>query len=214
VKKNWKLIKEKMVLPDRLVQDYRSTYNDIREAVRSKMESKEEEKSDINWSDVVFEVDLLKSQEIDLDYILELIFEKNKKIKDKDTLIDDISSLIRSSITNRAKEELIVEFINSTNLDKFEDKADIIEAFFKFAQKKQKEEVKELIEEEKLKEKEAKRYITLSLRRGYASENGTDLNSILPKMSPLNPKYLTKKRDVFKKISSFVEKFRGVGGEI
>ncbi len=133
------------------------------------MESKEEEKSDIDWSDVVFEVDLLKSQEIDLDYILELIFEKNKKIKDKDTLIDDISSLIRSSITNRAKEGLIVEFINSTNLDKFEDKADIIEAFFKFAQKKQKEEVKELIEEEKLKESEAKRYITVSLRRGYAS---------------------------------------------
>jgi len=53
-----------------------------------------------------------------------------------------------------------------------------------------------------------------SLKREYASENGTELNSILPKMSPLNPQYLTKKHSVFQKIALFVEKFKGVGGEI
>ena len=60
----------------------------------------------------------------------------------------------------------------------------------------------------------AKRYITASLKREYASENGTELNSILPKMSPLNPQYLTKKQSVFEKISLFVERFKGVGGEL
>ena len=60
----------------------------------------------------------------------------------------------------------------------------------------------------------AKRYITTSLKREYASENGTELNAILPKMSPLNPQYITKKQSVFQKIAAFVEKFKGVGGQI
>ena len=72
----------------------------------------------------------------------------------------------------------------------------------------------ELIMEEKLNEEAAKRYILTSLRKEYASENGTDLNEILPKMSPLNPQYHTKKQSVFEKISTFVEKFKGVGGVI
>ena len=68
--------------------------------------------------------------------------------------------------------------------------------------------------EENLNEEEAKRYITSSLKREYASEKGTQLNALLPQMSPLNPLYLTKKRIVFQRITSFVEKFKGVGGEI
>jgi len=208
------ILKKIEPLPDRLVQDYRSTYNDIRESIRRQKESQKEEASDIDWDDVVFEVDLLKSQEIDLDYILELIFESNKKAKDKEALINNIRSLIRSSIGHRAKESLIVDFINSVNLDQFDDKASIIDGFFKFAQARQKEEAEELIESEKLNEEEAKRYIAISLKREYASENGTELNSILPKMSPLNPQYLTKKQTVFEKIAAFVEKFKGIGGKI
>ncbi len=60
----------------------------------------------------------------------------------------------------------------------------------------------------------AKRYISTSLKREFASDNGTELNTILPKMSPLNPQYLTKKQSVFQKIAAFVEKFKGVGGQI
>ncbi len=211
---NYDEFKDIDILSDRLVQDYRSTYNDIREEVRRKIENEKQEKSGIDWNDIVFEVDLLKSQEINLDYILELIFEDNKKTKNKEDVIKNICSLIRSSIGHRAKESLIVDFINNVDLDSFEDKARIIESFYKFAQTKQKEEVKRLIEEENLKEEEAKRYISISLKREYASENGTGLNSILPKMSPLNPQYLTKKQSVFQKIALFVEKFKGVGGEI
>ncbi|TPH25604.1 type I restriction endonuclease subunit R [Haemophilus haemolyticus] len=199
---------------ERSIQNYRSTYNDIRDWLRRQKDGEEKAKSTIDWDDVVFEVDLLKSQEINLDYILELIFEHNKKTKNKSELIDEIRSIIRASLGNRAKESLIVDFINQTDLDNIVDKAGIIESFFQFAQKEQQQEANELISTEGLNIEDAKRYINVSLQRGYASEQGTDLNEALPKMSPLNPQYLTKKQNVFQKISAFVEKFKGIGGKV
>lgn len=199
------------ILKDREIQDYRSTYNDIREWLRRKKTEKEKEDSTIDWDDIVFEVDLLKSQEINLDYILELIFDKNKNLKNKDLLIDDIRRLVRASTTNRGKESLIVDFINQTDLDKIDNKVNIIDEFFLFARKEQEKEAEELIQSEKLNPEEAKRYILNSLKKEYASENGTELKGILPKMSPLNPNYLVKKQSVFQKICAFVEKFKGTG---
>ena len=202
------------MLSDRVIQDYKSTYNDIRDWLRREKEGKKSEKSRIDWDDVIFEIDLLKSQEINLDYILELIFENNKKKMDKSSLIEEIRRVIRSSVGNRAKESLIVDFINDANLDVISDRTEIIKAFFEYAQTKQKKEASDLIESENLNEREAKHYIEVSLRREYASENGTDFNNILPKMSPLKPLYLTKKHKVFEKIAAFVEKFKGVGGHL
>ena len=207
-------MREVEVLPERAIQDYRSTYNDIRDWLRDERSSKEAEESNIDWDDVVFEVDLLKSQEINLDYILELIFDQNTKEKDKTTLVEEIRRIIRASIGNRAKESLVVDFINETDLDTIHEKAEIIKSFFEYAQEKQKVEASALIAEEKLNEEEAKRYITSSLKREFATENGTELNAILPRMSPLNPQYLTKKQTVFQKISAFIEKFKGVGGKL
>lgn len=206
---------QKVQMPsDRIIQDYKSTYNDIRDWLRREREGKKPEKSRIDWDDVIFEIDLLKSQEINLDYILELIFEHNEKKMDKSSLIDEIRRIIRSSVGNRAKESLIVNFINEADLDAMSDKTDTIKAFFEYAQSKQKEEASDLIASENLNEKKAKHYMEVSLRREYASENGTDFNDILPKMSPLNPQYLTKKQTVFQKIVAFVEKFKGVGGQL
>jgi type I restriction enzyme R subunit len=202
------------VLPERKVQDYRSTYNDIRDWLRREKSAKEKQESKVDWDDVVFEIDLLKSQEINLDFILELIFEKNQKVKDKGALIEDVRRVIRASLGNRAKESLVVDFINQAELDQFNDKMSIIEAFFAYAQAEQKREAETLIQGESLNEEAAKRYLLTSLKREYASDNGTELNGILPKMSPLNPKYLTMKQSVFQKIAAFVEKFKGVGGEI
>ncbi len=199
---------------DRRIQDYRSTYNDIRDWLRREKSGAEKEQSNIDWDDVVFEVDLLKSQEINLDYILELIFEHNKKNKSKADLIDEVRRVIRASLGNRAKESLVVDFINQTDLDQIGDKASVIDAFFSFAQAEQQREADELISSEGLNEEAARRYIKTSLKREYATENGTELNSTLPKMSPLNPQYKTKKQTVFQKISLFVEKFKGVGGEV
>lgn len=208
------IMKSIEMLNERSVQDYRSTYNDIREWLRGQKEGEKPETSKIDWDDVVFEVELLKSQEINLDYILELIFERNKKLKNKDDLIEEVSRTIRASIGNRPKEGLIVDFIQQTDLDTIESKEDIIAEFFEYAQEKQKEEANLLIEQENLNEEEAKRYLQNSLKREYASENGTELNTLLPKMSPLNPQYLTKKQSVFEKIVAFVEKFKGVGGKL
>ena len=202
------------VLPDRVAQDYRSTYNDIRDWLRREKSGKEAEESTVDWDDVVFEIDLLKSQEINLDYILELIFEHNKKTKNKSDLIDEVRRLIRASIGNRAKESLIVDFINETDLDSIEEKANILDAFYAYANEKKTTEAKELITEEGLNEEAAKRYISNSLKREFASDNGMELNELLPKMSPLNPQYLTKKQSVFQKLVSFVEKFKGVGGQL
>lgn len=207
-------IKNMDVLRERASQNYRSTYNDIRDWLRREKDGKQSEESTVDWDDIVFEVDLLKSQEINLDYILELIFEHNKKIKSKVELVEEARRLIRTSIGNRAKESLVVDYINETNLDTIIDKPAILDSFYAYAQEKQNEELSELMSEETLNEEAAKRYISNSLKRKYASDNGTELNSILPKMSPLNPQYLTKKQSVFQKISAFVEKFKDVGGEV
>ena len=199
---------------ERAIQNYKSTYNDIRDWLRNQRNSDKKDALTINWNDIVFEVDLLKSQEINLDYILELIFENNKKNQNKETIVEDARRLIRSSIGNRAKESLLVEFINKTNLDEISDKATLIDSFFKYAQAEQLREVDELIAEEKLNPEKARHYIAVSLKKEFASENGTELNSILPKMSPLNPNYLEKKHTVFQKITALVEKFKGVGGNV
>jgi len=206
---------EKIEIPaERTIQDYRSTYNDIRDWLRRERKGAEAEESSIDWDDVVFEIDLLKSQEINLDYILELIFEHNKKNKDKASLIEEIRRIIRSSIGQRAKESLVVDFINETDLDTISEKENILDSFYTYAGERQKTEASELINEENLNEEAAKRYILSSLKKEYASENGTELNALLPKMSPLNPQYLTKKQSVYEKISLFVEKFKGVGGQL
>ncbi|SCC19002.1 type I restriction enzyme, R subunit [Gilliamella bombicola] len=199
---------------DRAIQNYRSTYNDIRDWLRREKEANQQDQQRFDWDDVVFEIDLLKSQEINLDYILELIYEQNKQEKTKQDIVEDAQRLIRSSLENRAKEELVVEFIKQTDLDAIPDKASIIDAFFLYAQQELQVELNTLIEEENLNEAATKRYIASSLKREYATENGTELNEILPKMSPLNPQYLIKKSRVFEKIAALVEKFKGVGGRI
>ncbi len=207
-------LKSIKVPTERKIQDYRSTYNDISDWLRKEKIANEKEESGINWDDVVFEVDLLKSQEINLDYILEQIFENNKRGKDKSALVENVRRMIRASVGNRAKESLLVDFINQTDFDRLGDKYSVIEAFFTFAGEEQRREVEELIRDENLNPEAAKRYIAISIKREFASDNGTELNTILPKMSPLNPHYLTRKQSVFQKIVAFVDKFKGVGGEI
>jgi len=202
------------VLRERADQDYRSTYNDIRDWLRSRRKPQQHEESAIDWDDVVFEVDLLKSQEIDLDYILELLFEHNRKAKDKDALVEEMRRIIRASIGNRAKESLVVDFIHEADIDAVHDKAALLEAFYTYAQRRMRDEAAALIAGEQLDGEAARRYIRASLRREYATDNGADLNAMLPRMSPLNPKYLTKKQTVFRKVADFVERYKGISRDI
>ena len=195
-------------------QDYRSAYNDIRDWIRHGREPKEQEESQLDWDQITFEVDLLKSQEINLDYILELVFEYNKRHGDKEMLITEIRRIIRSSIEHRAKEELMVSFIQQLDLKGLTDQATLLADFYHYAQECQRRELDTLIAEEDLQEEAAKRYIQHSLIRGYASENGTDLHKTLPKMGILNPNYLPKKRRVLERIRAFVDKYKGIGGDL
>ncbi|HBZ2695137.1 TPA: type I restriction endonuclease subunit R [Klebsiella pneumoniae] len=199
---------------ERKIQDYRSSYNDIRDWQRKERESNVKGNTTVSWDDVVFEVDLLKSQEINLDYILELIFEYNKQHPNKETLKEEVTRLIRASLGNRAKEGLMLEFIGQTDIDNLPNKESVIEQFYTFAQAAQQREAEALIQEENLNHDAARRYISASLKREYATENGTALNEALPKLSPLNPQYKTKKKTVFQKVSAFIDKFKGVGGRI
>lgn len=199
------------ILRPREVQDYRSVYHDIKAWVPQLIDIDSGHK--VDWEDVVFEVELLKSQEINLDYILELIFDANQKLSDKNQVIDEVTRVIRSSLGQRAKESLLVDFISTSDLDQFTDKADILEHFYAFARKKQAQAVTELIQKENLHPENAKRYIKASLKNNYASENGSALNDLLPRMSPLNPQYRTKKQAVYQQITELVETFSGVGGD-
>lgn len=121
-------------LPERLVQNYRSTYNDIREWLHKQRQDNAHKETLRDWDDVVFEVTLLKAQEIDLDYILGLIFDHNKANMSKPELVEEIRRIIRASVGSRAKEGLIVDFIDETDLDTLETKAEVITAFFSYAQ--------------------------------------------------------------------------------
>ena len=199
---------------ERMVQDYRSTYNDIREWIRRQRHTKTKVEPTVDWDDVVFEVDLLKSQEINLDYILKLVFEHSRGTADKAPLVEEVRRTLRASIDNRSKEELMVDFINHTDLPSFNEKTEVIEAFYAFARERQREEADRLIDAEELNDEAARRYLRTSLRQEFASENGTDLNEALPRLSPLHPEYVTKKQSVFQKIVAFVEKFKGIGGEL
>lgn len=202
------------ILADRQVQDYLSVYQSIRDWRKREQENKQAEQSQLDWNDVVFEIELLKSQEINLDYILSFIPEQHKKAKDKSSIVQEIRQMLRASLTHRAKEQLVVNFVEQADLNEMPDQAAVIEAFFTFAQTEQQREAKQLIADEDLNEEAAKRYFQTALKRGYASENGTELVELLPKISRLSQAFREKKQKVLQKVSAFVEKFNGVGGKL
>ena len=199
---------------DRMMQDYRSTYNDILEGLRRERTAVDAQATAMNWDGVTFEVDLLASCDIDLDYILELILKNNRKGTDKGNLVQEARRMIRASLGNRAKESLLVDFINGTDLDRIDDTPGVIEAFFTFASAAQQREADDLIKRENLNPEAARCYMDASLQRGFASDHGTGLNAALPAMSPLNPEHRTRKQRVFRAMVAFVEKFTGVGGRL
>lgn len=151
------------------------------------------------------------AQEINLDYILHLIYDYHKMHSEKAALIEEVRRVIRASLGQRAKESLIVDFIECTDLDSIAEREDIIPAFYEFAQQRRGEERDQLIADEGLRSEAAYHFIDFSLRRGYASNQGTDLDEILPfKVSPLDRNSRAKRNSVFERISAFVEKFTGI----
>jgi len=202
-----------IIIPsERKIQDYKSTYNDIHDWLRDHKQYNEKSSSNIDWSDVTFEIELIKSQEINLDFILDLIFKNSNKINDKLDFIEDIRRIIRSSPGSRSKESLLIDFIKSISAENMKSKPLDFDDFLVFAESERKREFNELAITHSLKIDNAIKYINKSLEKGFADDKGTDLNEILQNYRPLSKDSLESKRRVHKEIVAFVEKYVGIGG--
>lgn len=197
------------IISERLMQDMKSVYVDIRENITKRREFDKAQKTDIDFSDVEFQIDLLKTDEINLDYILKLILEKYKEHDDIEVLKAEVKRAIRSSLGTRAKEELIMSYINSTRLSELKTNDDIVESFYEFARKEKEKNVDELISNEKL-NNDAKRFIEKSIAKGYVDYAGDELDSILPPTSRRGGLREKKKGEVLAKIDAIVNIFVGI----
>ena len=197
------------IITDRQMQDMKSVYVDIRENILNLKRTEKCEDEQIDFSDVEFQIDLLKTDEINLDYILALILEKSKENEDVESLKTEIRRVIRSSIGTRAKEELIMNFINSTRLSELKNTDDVLESFYKFARKEKENKIISLVEEEKLKE-DSKRFIEKAIGKGYVEYAGDELDRIMPPTSRRQGAREKKKESVLEKIRKIVEIFVGI----
>lgn len=160
------------ILDDRTMQDYQSEYIDLYDKFRPKDKGDKEVIND----DVVFEIELMKQVEINIDYILQLV-KQYQKDGDKEVIIS-IDKAINSSLELRSKLKLIHDFIESTNPD-----TDIDKEWKAFADKQRKADLDVIIDEEKLKKEETYHFVSNSFRDGTMKTTGTDIDVILPPVS-------------------------------
>ena len=199
------------IISDRQMQDMKSVYVDICEEIRNagKDDQNNSNEQGIDFSDIEFQIDLLKTDEINLDYILELILEKTKEHDDIETLKSEIRRIIRTNLGTRAKENLVINFINKTDLKKLKNNGEILDAFYKYAKEEKKEKIDELVKDENLKE-DSRRFIEKSINKGFVDYAGSELDSILPPTSRRKGAREAKKQSVLEKIRKMVEIFIGI----
>ena len=197
------------IISDRQMQDMKSVYVDIRESIINYRGKGDHGDNQVDFSDLEFQIDLLKTDEINLDYILALILEKSKKDDDVENIKAEVRRVIRSSLGTRAKEDLIMDFINNTNLSRLKDTDDILESFYSFAKKEKNKKINELVEEENLRD-DSKRFIERSINKGYVEYIGDDLDRIIPPTSRRHGAREKKKQSVLEKIRKIVEVFVGI----
>lgn len=189
-------------LSDRQMQDYQSHYLDLRDKWRRR---KTGEKENIN-DDLIFETELIRQVEINIDYILLLVQKyHDSNCTDKEILVN-ISKAIGSSLQLRSKKELIENFISSVNAD-----TDVDQGWREYVQRRKAEELQEIIESEHLKPEETEKFIESSFRDGQVRTTGTDIDKILPPMSRFGSgNRKEKKKTVIEKIRTFFEKYFGL----
>ena len=191
------------------LQDLRSSYVEIRDEFLNLKNYERTKDLGVDLSDIEFEIELLKTDEINLDYILALIVEKSKNSESKEAMKAEVSRVIRSSIDIRAKEELVIGFINDTDLASLKDHDEIINAFYAYGKERKAVAIRELAESEKLVEG-YQLFIDRSIQRGYAENSGADLDSIIPPTSRRHGARERKKQEVLQKIQTLVEVYSGI----
>ena len=191
----------KDTLPVNDLQDYKSHYLDIHDQMRG---DKTDKKENIN-DDIVFELELIKQVDINIDYILLLVSKYHKSNCKDSTILVDIKKAVGGSMELRSKKELIEEFIASVNYSN-----DVQDDWQKFIQKKKSTELDAIIKDLKLKEVEAKVFIENSFRDGILKTSGTDIDGILPPVSRFGGGRSKVKTNVIAALSVFFEKYFGI----
>ena len=191
------------ILSEREYQDYQGIYIDLYQ----KRKPKDTDKESIN-DDIIFEIELIKQVEINIDYILMKVAEYYKSNKEDKEILVDIKKAIDSSIELRSKKELIEGFIDRVNSSK-----NVTEDFKKFVIEEKEKDLEKVIEEEKLKPEETKKFIDNSLRDGVLKTTGTDIDKLLPAVSRFGGgNRVQKKTGVIEKLKGFFDKYLGLYG--
>lgn len=193
----------KEILSERDLQDYLGRYQDLRDEWRKKREN--EEKEDIT-DDVVFELELVKQIEINIDYILILVTKyHDSHCSDKETLIT-IQKSIDASPELRSKKALIENFIDGIN-----DVDDVMAEWHSYIAAEKEKQLNEIIAEEKLKADETKKFVDNAIADGEMRTTGTDIDKLMPPISRFgNTNREKKKQTIIEKLKAFFERFFGV----
>lgn len=192
--------KDDELINERDKQDYHSIYIELYNEFRNKAK---QEKTDVT-DDVVFEMELIKSIEVNIDYILGLVKKyHDSNMEDKEILVT-IQKTIMASPDLRNKKDLIMAFIESLDQD-----SNVYADFESFMNSKKKEELDKIIAEENLNKEETYNFIQRSFEQGRVETNGTEVSTILPPMSMFTPNNdrQEKKNKVIDKLLEFFDKF-------
>ena len=196
------------IISERQLQDYKSTYLKIKDEWQK--EENKDEKNNISYSDVEFYIDYLKTDDINLDYILRLILEKKQEGKESKDIEEEITRVASSSIETRSKKELLLKYIQNHDLEQFENVEDILESFYAYAKVEREKKIDEVVSENNLNEDKARYYIKRSLSKGYATDEGMDLDNCITGVSRLGGAREKKKNGFLKQVRKIVEEFVGI----
>lgn len=192
----------RQIITDRQLQDYQSNYLDLQEKWRRRRPG---DKENIN-DDLVFETELIRQVEINIDYILLLVQKYHDSNCTNKEILVNISKAIGSSIQLRSKKELIENFIGSVNAD-----TDVEKSWKDFVRQRKDEDLKEIIDSEHLKPQETRTFIDNSFRDGQVRTTGTDIDRILPPISRFGGgNRQEKKKSVIDKIQAFFDRYFGL----
>ncbi len=189
------------ILSERDRQDYQSKYIDLYEEMRP---GGKVEKENIN-DDIVFEMELIKQIEVNIDYILMLLAKYYESSCADKTILITIDKAINSSIELRSKKELIEGFIQRVNLMEFEDNS-----WTNYVSEQKEKDLNDLIVSENLKPEETYRFVNNALRDGALKTIGQDIDRILPPVSRFTGQRANKKQSVIEKLMEFFEKYFGI----
>ena len=188
------------LLSERDMQDYQSMYIDIYNKFRDRGKA---DKESIN-EDIVFEIELVKQVEVNIDYIISLIAKHHEEHKLNAEIRLSIAKAIDSSIELRGKKDLIEQFISSLTPDV----SQVDVQWQEYVRRQREVELERIIEEENLKSEPTRKFIEASFRDGAIRETGTDVAAILPPMSRFSKDRATKKEIVLSRLREFFERFR------